>query len=113
MNAHNDPDERLGRVLRHWRVEAPLPGNFQAGVWEAIARAERKQPTTWRLLVAQIEHWLLRPVPAFAYATVLLTLGLSLGYWHGQTAKVDVQSTLQQQYLQSVDPYRQAALTFR
>jgi hypothetical protein len=113
MNAPNDPDERLGSVLRNWRVEAPLPGNFQAGVWEAIARAERKQPTTWRLLVAQIERWLLRPAPALAYATVLLALGLSLGYWHGQTAKADVQSNLQQQYLQSVDPYRQAALTFR
>jgi hypothetical protein len=99
--------EVLGRVLRDWRVKAPLPPRFQEEVWQRIERAERTAAVSpWRTLVTWFVQFMAYPAPAMTYVTVLLVVGLTAGYWHAQRTTTQLDRTFAQRYLQTVDPFQ-------
>lgn len=77
-------DERLHAALRDARPGASLPSNFQAQVWQRIAKAEavsvRPAPGGW---LEQLAGWLLRPRFAVAVATLALLAGAVIGSLDG------------------------------
>ncbi|HEU5071659.1 MAG TPA: hypothetical protein VFV96_14740 [Verrucomicrobiae bacterium] len=79
-----DADERLQTVLRDARPTASLPSNFQAQVWQRIAKAEAAsgRPAGGRWL-EQLVGWLLRPRFAVAVATFALLAGAVIGSLDG------------------------------
>jgi hypothetical protein len=109
MNSNPTPenDEALRKVLRQWTVDAPLPPRFQEQVWQRIARAEaRPEPAPWYDLWRLIDVVLPRPKIAFAYLSLLLTLGLAAGSLSAQIKTSRMDSELSARYVQSIDPYR-------
>ncbi len=109
MSANRNPenDDALGKVLRQWTVDAPLPPRFQEQVWQRIAKSEtRAEPVAraglWRL----IEVVLPRPRFAYAYLAVLLVAGIAAGSVAAQIKTSRLDSELSLRYVQSIDPYR-------
>jgi hypothetical protein len=100
-------DERLSRVLKTWKIDAPLPPHFQDQVWQRIARADRMgEATLWTVFQGWLVAALSRRAVAVAYLAVLLATGLTAGYWSGQQKSRHVATSLSERYLQSVDPYQ-------
>jgi hypothetical protein len=103
-------ETRLRALLREWRVIASLPPRFQEHVWRRIEQADApSESSPWAVFL----HWLVRatarPVPAMAYVTALLMVGLSIGYWHAHQARTQWDRNLAQRYVQAVDPYQASA----
>jgi hypothetical protein len=113
MKPNQDPenDERLRALLRSWVVDTPLPPRFQEQVWRRIERADL-QPASpfWAGLLHLVEIALPRPKVAFAYVSVLLALGLTVGAWAAQVKTSHTESSLGLRYVQSVDPYNPAGV---
>jgi hypothetical protein len=108
-NPNSNPDDRLTRLLSDWRLETNLPPRFQEDVWKRIARAENAGAPSflgqlWNVLDAAFR----RPVPAVAYVTVLVAIGLSVGMLRARETTSRLDHTLEARYLQSVDPYLQS-----
>ena len=95
-------DAELKALLRTSRPEPELPPGFQNAVWRRIERAEKPAialPTAdW---LDALAAWSLRPRRAFAMATVVLLLGLSLGIARGARQANDLAKA---RYLDSVSP---------
>lgn len=101
-----DKDDALDKVLRQWRVEAPLPPGFQEQVWRRIARAEQQEePALWTMLNRLIEV-LPRPKVALVYLAVFLAFGVAAGSLTAQARSNRMESALSLRYVQSIDPYR-------
>jgi len=106
MNQEIENDVRLQETLRQWMVTTPLPPRFEQRVWRRIEQADaQRQPTTVESLVRLIELVLVRPKLAYAYAAVLLVLGMAAGSWAAQRETVRLSATLGSRYVQSIDPY--------
>ena len=106
-NSEPENDEPLRSVLREWRVDAPLPPQFQEQVWQRIERAETKpQSGPWAGLLRLLEVVLPRPKFAFAYLLVFLAFGVGAGAVAAQLKTNRLDSELGLRYVQSVDPYR-------
>jgi hypothetical protein len=104
-----DQNDRLTRLLNDWRLDANLPPRFQESVWQRIARAESGGgPSFLAQLWRAIDSTFRRPVPAVAYVTVLVAIGLSAGMLRARETTSRLDHTLETRYLQSVDPYLQA-----
>ncbi len=100
-------DTPLGKALRKWKVNTPLPVHFRDHVWQRIEQAELKQGVTlWDSLRDWLEAKARRPVFAVSYVTVLVVLGSSAGYWQARVDTSRVESGWQARYVQSVDPYQ-------
>ncbi len=99
--------EPLGKLLREWRVDAPLPPRFQERVWGQIAKAEARLGPSWWVLAQQwVETTLPRPALATAYLATLLLLGMGAGYQQGHMTAAHAKSESQARYIQMVDPYQ-------
>lgn len=108
-NPHNDPDAPLRDALREWAVTEPLPPRFQEQVWQRIERAEAKASLpvlAWGQLQEWIATMLPRPALALAYVTVLLVVGVTLGWNQARVETTRVTSELGARYAQAVDPYQ-------
>jgi hypothetical protein len=106
-NQTPEDDESLGRVLRQWSVDTPLPPRFQEQVWQRISRAEAQAaPTLWISLSQWLEVVLARPRFAFSYVAVLLAVGMVAGSLAAQARTSGLKSDLSLRYVQSVDPFR-------
>ncbi len=105
-NQTPEEDEPLGRFLRQWAVDTPLPPRFQEQVWQRIARAEAQPaPTLWVSLARWLEVVLPRPRFAFSYAAILLVVGVAAGSLAAQARTSRLETDLSLRYVQSVDPY--------
>jgi hypothetical protein len=103
----NESAAALNTALRGWTVNTPLPPRFQGVVWQRIERAEPKNGVTlWGLLHGWFEAKVRQPAFAVSYVTVLLFLGLTVGYWQARVNTSRVESGWQARYVQSVDPYQ-------
>src|SRR3974377_151809 len=103
----SENDESLGRVLRRWTVDTPLPLRFQEQVWQRISRAEAQTaPALW----SSLSHWLetILPRPQFAFSSVAIHLvaGVAAGSLAAQARTSRLETTLSARYVQSVDPFR-------
>jgi hypothetical protein len=106
-NQSSEDDESLGRVLRQWTMEAPLPPRFQEQVWQRIARAEAPEaPSLWVLFSRWLEVVLPRPRFAFAYVAVLLVAGVTAGSLAAQVTTSRLETDLSMRYVQSLDPFQ-------
>jgi len=99
--------DALGKYLREWRVNASLPARFQEQVWRRI---EHEEPATqagaWLIFQELIEGVFARRRLALSYLTMALVVGSAAGYWQGKEQAAGQESSLGQQYIQSVDPYQ-------
>jgi hypothetical protein len=95
----------LQPLLRAWQVNSTLPPRFEEQVWLRIAQQEALpvQPLRrfWEWLVAGCA----RPSFTFAYATVLVAVGLAGGLWHARLETTRVTATLGALYVRAVNPY--------
>lgn len=106
-NPNSGEDPALRKVLREWTVDAPLPPRFHEGVWQRLARADRRAaPAGWTGLWRLIEVALPRPKFAFAYLSAVLALGVAAGSWAAQAKTSRLDSELSLRYVQLIDPYR-------
>jgi hypothetical protein len=101
-NSPSPDDSKLRALLRESRPMPDLPPGFQDAVWRRIESADARavaQPfPDWLDLLAA---WFLRPGRAFATASVILVLGLSLGIVQGASRGKDLAKA---RYLDSVSP---------
>jgi hypothetical protein len=97
-------DEKLGRLLREWRTDAPLPPRFQESVWRRIESAE-KAPATRGWLPDWLVGLFARPAYVTVCATVLIIVGVSAGLWRGGHDAARMDQQLSQRYVASVNPY--------
>ena len=112
LNQEAENSDPLREILHSWTMDASLPPRFQEKVWQRIARAEAQaQGGVWDVLVSWLQLLLGRPKIALSYVTVLLALGTAAGSWMAQVQSSRVDEALGKRYVQSVDPYRAAALT--
>ena len=103
----NEKGQGLSKILRDWKVSAPLPPRFQEQVWHRIARSEAESSLPfWSGFLNWLEMALPRRAVAASYLSVLLFAGVATGYWHGQEKAAYVQNELGSRYVQSVDPYQ-------
>jgi hypothetical protein len=108
MKPNREPqsEESLGRALRRWTLEAPLPARFQEQVWQRIARAETQPQLTFRAgLLRSLEAVLLRPKIALSYVAAVLALGVAAGAVAAQIKTGHLDASLRARYVQSVNPY--------
>jgi len=102
-------DRALDGALRAWEIQDPLPPRFRAQVWQRIAREEARAPARpWSQLANWIGQALARPSLALSYVTLLLLMGLLVGYWQARTDNTRTLETLSSRYVQMVDPYQPA-----
>jgi hypothetical protein len=100
-------NERLSHILRRWNVDAPLPPRFTEAVWRRIERrGSLNGVSVWQVLIDWFVRAMDRPALALAYVTVLLLLGLAGGYWQTRQVTTQLDRTLAQRYVQTVDPFQ-------
>ena len=103
----NDHDGALRKVLKEWRVEAPLPPRFQEQVWQRI---ERVQSTSAPGVAGMFSRWVamttLRRGLAVAYLAGLLAIGITAGWVNARHESARVKNELGQRYVRLLDPYQ-------
>jgi hypothetical protein len=103
----SDNDQPLNEVLVQWKVESSLPPRFQEQVWRRIETAEARKPEgSLTVVLRWLDAAFRRPALALSYVTVLLFVGLGIGYWQAQDKTAQSESKWQALYVQSVDPYQ-------
>ena len=105
QSPHQFPDdERLGRVLREWRVDPSLPPRFEQAVWQRIAREEEGDEARglWPHWQMTLRAWFARPAVAVAFLVALLLLGSGAGWWQAQLRSERWDQELGARYVQSV-----------
>lgn len=109
MKPESENPESLGKLMREWKVNEPLPPRFQEGVWRKIQQAEASPaPTTtlWAVCRSWLASAMPRPAFALAYLSVLLAAGMAGGYWQARHRLAQMDTELGTRYVQSVDPYQ-------
>lgn len=102
-----EKDQQLSELLREWKPQATLPPRFQEQVWKHIRRAEAEKPqSSLAALWHTIDAAFRRPALAWAYVTVLMFVGLGVGYLQAQDKTAQSESKWRALYVQSVDPYQ-------
>lgn len=101
-NDSKPTDAALSALLREVRSTPALPPRFQEDVWKRIERAEKPEAAPARpSWLDALATWILRPQLAFAVATVLILMGVSLGWNSGERL---ARSEAQARYLAVVAP---------
>lgn len=99
-------DRQLEGLLQEWRVTSPLPPRFGEQVWKRIERVE----VTRISVVDAVRTWVAmafaRPAFAFAYVSVLVAVGLALGFLQANQKTAEWDRQLEARYVQSIDPYQ-------
>lgn len=103
-------DEVLGKVLKQWRADAPLPPRFQEAVWQRIECAERVAAPSASSAWVMISHWigamLPRPAMAASYFAVLLAVGVTAGWAQARQETERVKVELGERYIRVLAPFR-------
>ncbi len=97
---------QLERTLQEWRVTASLPPRFQEQVWKRIERAEVPGISIADAVRGWFTMAFARPVFAVAYVSVLLVMGLALGFVQASQKAARWDRQLEARYVQSIDPYQ-------
>jgi|ERR1043166_8684011 hypothetical protein len=107
-NSPIDPDDEPGRsILGEWKIETPLPPRFQEQVWRRIERSATDTPIRlWPTLLNWLRGTVMHPVVGYAYAVVLLALGVTVGLLQAQRENTRLDDLARTRYVQSVDPYQ-------
>jgi hypothetical protein len=97
---------QLKQVLEEWRVTSPLPPRFREQVWKRIEGRSAPKIS----IVDALQTWFTttfdRPAFAVAYVSLLLALGLALGFAEASHRSAEVSRHLEARYVQSIDPYQ-------
>lgn len=103
----NEDDAKLSALLREWKVEMSLPPRFQEQVWRRIEREQAKpQVNLWHVLTHWVESTFMRPALAVSYLAVLLSVGLTTGYFQAKDTSAQAEARWRTAYVQTVDPYQ-------
>jgi hypothetical protein len=109
MNTHEpgNHDKALGKLLKEWRAEAPLPPRFQEAVWRRIERAQAPAASSlWDVIADWIGAVLPRPALAASYVAILLAIGATAGWTQGRQETTRVKGELGERYIRVLDPYQ-------
>lgn len=99
-------DEQLKQALHEWKIEACVPADFRANVWERIAvRQEARDHAPVALFRQWLIGFFLRPVSVAALSALVLALGVGTGWWKGSQDRMEEWNRLEAQYAESIDPY--------
>ena len=105
-NQPGNDDEALGRLLKEWRANAPLPLLFQEAVWRRIEGAQAPAaPALWTVIARWISTALPRPALAVSYLAILLTIGATAGWTRARQETSRVKGELGERYIRALDPY--------
>jgi hypothetical protein len=105
-NQPGNQDAALGKLLKEWRTNVPLPLHFQESVWRRIEAAQNPSaPAVWAVIAQWIGTVLPRPALAASYLAILLTLGATAGWSHARHETSRVKGELGERYLRTLDPY--------
>lgn len=101
-------DRKLKTLLSSWNPP-PLPPRFRERVWRGIAQVEasdRNARTILEYCRAWLRDRLARPVIAWSCASLLLVVGIGLGWVQARHHATTVTAELAVRYARSVDPYQ-------
>ena len=97
----------LGKLLKEWRTDAPLPPRFQDAVWRRIERAQAPAaPSIWDVFADWIGMMLPRPALAASYFAILLAIGMTAGWTQARHETARVKGELGERYIRVLDPYQ-------
>jgi hypothetical protein len=96
----------LEGALQEWRVTTPLPPRFQDAVWRRIERTEVSSISVADALRAWFSTVFARPAFAIAYVSLLIVMGLALGFVQANHKAALWDRQLETRYVQSIDPYQ-------
>jgi hypothetical protein len=100
-------DEALGKLLKEWRTDAPLPLHFQEAVWRRIERAQAPAAASvWDTIADWIGTVLPRPALAASYVAILLAIGVTAGWTQARQETARVKGELGERYIRVLDPYQ-------
>jgi hypothetical protein len=108
----NDPrDPELDKLLAAWQIEVRVPEDFQRQVWKRIeTRAPANADPGWLTWVKSLfVSGATVSVPRIALAAVSLSVffGVTTGILEASRWNAATWNRLENQYVQSVDPYQQ------
>jgi hypothetical protein len=111
---NNDPrDPELDKMLAAWQVEVRVPEDFQRQVWKRIAAREaaNADPSWLTWIKSLFVSGAAVSVPRVALAAVSLGvfIGVTTGILETSRWNAATWNRLENQYVQSVDPYQQVA----
>ena len=106
-------DSELQKKLLAWRVDIGVPDDFQRGVWSRLAAREAANGgsawLTWVRRLLSSETLFSTPRLALAAVTISLLVGAGTGLVETGRSNTAVWKDLENQYVQSIDPYWQVA----
>jgi hypothetical protein len=106
-------DSELQKKLQTWRADIGVPADFQREVWSRIAAREavsgRPAWLTWVKRLLSSATLFSTPRLALAAVTISLLVGAGAGLVETSRSNTAVWQHLQNQYVQSIDPYWQVA----
>jgi hypothetical protein len=106
-------DSELQKRLQAWRVDIEVPADFQREVWSRVAAREAVDcgPTwlTWIKRLLSSETLFSTPRLALAAVTLSLLVGAGTGLVETERSNTVVWKNLENQYVQSINPYWQVA----
>ena len=106
-------DRELQEKLQAWRVDIDVPADFQREVWSRIAAHEAIDGgpawLTWVKRLLSSGTLFSTPRLALAAVTVGLLLGAGTGLVETGRSNTAVWKHLENQYVQSINPYWQVA----
>jgi hypothetical protein len=106
-------DRELQEKLQAWRVDIDVPVDFQREVWSRIAAREAVDGgpawLTWVKRLLSSEALFSTPRLALAAVTISLLLGAGTGLVETGRSNTAVWKHLENQYVQSINPYWQVA----
>lgn len=94
-------DAKLHALLRNSRPAPALPPQFEENAWRRIEAGERSSPSVGPGWLQSLASWLLKPKFALSLATVVVLVGVGLG-WNAAQHRVQVEA--QARYLAAVAP---------
>jgi hypothetical protein len=105
-NEPTNRDKALRKLLKEWRTDASLPPRFQETVWQRIELAQTPvSPSVWSAIAHWIGTSLPRPALAVSYVTLLLAVGMTVGWTQAREKTTRVRDELGQRYVRALDPY--------
>ena len=106
-------DSELQKKLQAWRVDIDVPADFRREVWSRLAAREAVSGgpgwLTWVKRLLSSEALFSTPRLALAAVTISLLVGAGTGLVETARSNTAAWKHLENQYVQSIDPYWQVA----
>lgn len=106
-------DSELQKKLQTWRVNVDVPADFQREVWSRIATREPGDGGAawqrWAKHLLSSAALFSTPRLALAAVTISIGLGVTMGLVETGRANTATWKHLENQYVQSIDPYWKVA----